>query len=60
MGLAYSLPHILSMGGNIASSWIMAKSKYFSFKTLIFKHIECKNSKEFKIGAKKMLTLMYL
>jgi hypothetical protein len=41
------------MRGNIVSSWIMAKLNYFSYKTLIFKHIGCKNCKELKIGAKK-------
>jgi len=51
---------ILSMSGNIASSWIMSKSNFVSYKTLIFKDIEYKNSKEFQIGAKKILTLVYL
>jgi hypothetical protein len=44
---------ILSMRGIIVSSWIMAKSNFVSYKILIFKHIECKNSKKFKIGAKQ-------
>ncbi len=46
-----SVPRILSMRGNIVLN--DGQIKFFSCQTLIFKHIECKNSKEIKIGVKK-------
>ncbi len=52
---------IISKNSNMTpSSWIMAKSKNYSYKTFIFKHLECKISTKFIFGANKSLTLVYL
>ncbi len=50
---------ILSTGYILTIFLVMAKSKKFPYKTFILKHIECKISVKFIIGANKSLTLLY-
>jgi hypothetical protein len=44
------------MHRKIVSSWIITKSNLFSYKTLIFKHIECKKVQNTKLEPTKSCT----